>query len=77
LWKLQSQTLLPLLKIMGRTRSPMMFQALRSFIPSEDLLFAIIVVSVGMFVFSAPSWKHKRPKPRKKCPNKLIMALDL
>jgi len=30
-----------------------------------------------MFVLSAPPWKHKRPKPRKKCPDKLIMALDL
>jgi hypothetical protein len=28
-----------------------------------------------MFILSAPSLKHKRP--RKKCPDKLIMALDL
>jgi hypothetical protein len=26
---------------------------------------------------SAPSLKHKRRRPRKKCPDKLIMALDL
>jgi len=30
-----------------------------------------------MFGLSAPSWKLKRPKPRKKRPDKLIMALDL
>jgi len=30
-----------------------------------------------MFTISALSWKHKMPKPRKKCPDKLIMALDL
>jgi hypothetical protein len=30
-----------------------------------------------MFVLSAPFWKHRRPRPRKKCPDKLIMALDL
>jgi hypothetical protein len=30
-----------LLKIKGRTRLMMMFQALRSLIPSEDLLYAI------------------------------------
>jgi hypothetical protein len=32
------------LKIKGRTRSMMMFQALRSLIPSEDLPYAITVV---------------------------------
>jgi hypothetical protein len=52
-------------------------QALSSLIPSEDLLFAITVVSMGMFGLSAPSRKLKRPKPRKKRPDKLIMALDL
>jgi hypothetical protein len=31
-------------KIKGRTRSTMMFQALRSLIPSEDLLYATTVV---------------------------------
>jgi hypothetical protein len=30
-----------------------------------------------MFVRSAPFWKHRKPRPRKKCPDKLIMALDL
>jgi hypothetical protein len=30
-----------------------------------------------MFGLSAPSRKLKRPKPRKKRPDKLIMALDL
>jgi hypothetical protein len=30
-----------------------------------------------MFDPSALSWKHRKPKPRKKCPDKLIMALDL
>jgi hypothetical protein len=35
------QSLLPLLKIKGRTRSMMMFQALISLIPSEDLPYAI------------------------------------
>jgi hypothetical protein len=65
------------LKIKRRKRSTMMFQALRSLIPSEDLSFAITVVSVGMFALSAPFWKHKRPKLRKKCPDKLVMALDL
>jgi len=55
----------------------MMFQALSSLIPLEDLLFAIIAVSVGMYGLSAPSWKHKRPKPRKKCLDKLSMALYL
>jgi len=34
----------PLLKIKGRTRSMMMLQALRSLIPSKDLLYAIITV---------------------------------
>jgi len=38
-----------------RKMSMMMFQALRSLIPSEDLLFAITAVSVGMFGLSAPS----------------------
>jgi len=42
--KIKSQSLLPLLKIKGRTRSTMMFQALRSPIPSEDLLYATIAV---------------------------------
>jgi hypothetical protein len=55
----------------------MMFQALRSLIPSEDLLYAIIVVWVDMSDPSAPFWKHRKTRPRKKCPNKLIMALDL
>jgi hypothetical protein len=55
----------------------MMFQTLRSLIPSEDLLFAITAVSVGMFGLSAPSWEHKRPVSRKKCLDKFIMALDL
>jgi hypothetical protein len=32
------------LKIKGRTRSTMMFQALRSLIPSEDLIYAITAV---------------------------------
>jgi hypothetical protein len=54
-----------------------MFQALSSLIPSEDLIFAITAVSVGMFDLSAPSWMLKRPKPRKKRPDKLTMALDL
>jgi hypothetical protein len=74
---LQSHSFLQLLKINRRKRSMMMFQALSSLIPSEDLLFAITAVSVGMFGLSAPSWKHKRPKPKRKRPNKLIMALDL
>jgi hypothetical protein len=65
------------LKINRRKRSMTMFQALSSLIPSEDLLFAITAVSVGMFGLSAPSYKLKRPKPRKKRPDKLIMALDL
>jgi len=30
-----------------------------------------------MFVLSAPSWRLRKPKPRKKCPDRLIMALDL
>jgi hypothetical protein len=30
-----------------------------------------------MFVLSDPSWKLRKPRPRKKCPNRLIMALDL
>jgi len=77
LWSLQSQSFLPLLKINRRKRLMMMFQALSSLIPSEDLLFAITAVSVGMFRLSAPSWKLKRPKPRKKHPDKLIMAQDL
>jgi hypothetical protein len=77
LWSLQSQSFLPLLKINRRKRLMMMFQALNSLIPSEDLLFAIIAVSVGMFGLRAPSWKLKRPNPRKKRPDKLIMALDL
>jgi hypothetical protein len=55
----------------------MMFQALSSLIPSEDLLFAITAVSVGIYGLSAPSWKHKRPKPRKKCLDKLSIALYL
>jgi len=55
----------------------MMFQALRSLIASEDLLYAITVVWVGMSNPSAPSLKHKRQRPRKKCLDKLIMALDL
>jgi hypothetical protein len=54
-----------------------MFQALSSLIPSEDLLFAITAVLVGMFGLSAPSWKLKTLKPRKKRPDKLIMAQDL
>jgi hypothetical protein len=45
----------PLLKINRRKRSMMMFQALNSLIPSEDLLFAITTVLVGMFGLSAPS----------------------
>jgi chromosome segregation ATPase len=52
---LQSQSLLPLLKIKRRKRSTMMFQAFRSLIPSEDLPFAITAVSVGMFALSALS----------------------
>jgi hypothetical protein len=32
------------LKIKGRTRLMMMFQALRSLLPSKDLLYAIIAV---------------------------------
>jgi len=39
-----AESLLPLLKIKGRTRSMMMLQALRSLIPSEDLPYAIIAV---------------------------------
>jgi hypothetical protein len=77
LWSLQSQNFLPLLKINRRKRLMMMFQALSRLIPSEDLLFAITAVSVAMFGLSVPSWKLKRPKPRKKRPDKLIMALDL
>jgi hypothetical protein len=77
LWSLQSQSFLPLLKINRRKRLKMMFQAFSSLIPLEDFLFAITVVSVGMFGLSAPSWKLKRPKPRKKRPDKLIIALDL
>jgi hypothetical protein len=77
LWNLQSQSFLPLLKINRRKRSMMMFQALSSLIPSEDLIFAITAVSMGMFRLCALSWKLKRPKPRKKHPDKLIMALDL
>jgi hypothetical protein len=34
----------PLLKIKGRTRLMMMFQALKSLFPSEDLLYAITAV---------------------------------
>jgi hypothetical protein len=77
LWSLQSQSFLPLLKINKRKRLMMMFQALSSLIPSEDLLFAITAVSVGMFGLSAPSWKLKRSKTRKKRPDKFIMALDM
>jgi hypothetical protein len=66
-----------LLKINRRKRSMIMFQAPGSLIPLEDLPFAITAVSVGMFGLSAPSCKHKRPRPKRKCPNKLIMALDL
>jgi hypothetical protein len=65
------------LKIKRRTRLMMMFQALRSLIPSEDLLYATTAVWVGMSNPSAPSLKHKRRRPRKKCPDKLIMAQDL
>jgi hypothetical protein len=65
------------LKINRRKRSMMMFQALSSLIPSEDLIFAITAVSVGMLGLNAPSWTLKRPKPRKKCPDKLIMTLDM
>jgi hypothetical protein len=55
----------------------MMFQALKSLIPSEDLLYAITAVWVGISDPSAPSLKHKRWRPRKKFLDKLIMALDL
>jgi hypothetical protein len=65
------------LKINRRKRSLMMFQALSNLIPSEDLLCAIIVDSVDIYGLSAPSWKHKRLKPRKKCLDKLSMALYL
>jgi hypothetical protein len=65
------------LKINRRKRSMMMFQALSSLIPSEDLLFAITAVSVGIYGLSVPSWKHNGPKPRKKCVDKLSMALYL
>jgi hypothetical protein len=51
-------------------------QALRSLIPSEDLLYATTAVWVGMSDPSAPSLKHKKRRPRKKCPDQLIMALD-
>jgi hypothetical protein len=71
------QSFLPLLKINRRKRLMMMFQALSSLIPLEDLLFTITEVSVGMFGLSASSLKLKRPKPRKKRPDKLIMVLDL
>jgi hypothetical protein len=37
------QSLLPLLKIKGRTSSMMMFQAPRSLIPSEELPYSITV----------------------------------
>lgn len=30
-----------------------------------------------MFVLSAPFWKHRKPRSRKKCHDKQIMALDL
>jgi hypothetical protein len=43
------------MKINRRKRLMMMIQALSSLIPSEDLLFAIIAVLVGMFGLSAPS----------------------
>jgi hypothetical protein len=55
LWNLQSQSLLPLLKIKRRKRSTMMFQAFRSLIPSEYLPFVIVAVSVGMFALSSLS----------------------
>jgi hypothetical protein len=54
-----------------------MSQALRSLIPSEDLPYAITTVLVGMFGLSAPSSKLRKPRLRKKCPYRLIMALDL
>jgi hypothetical protein len=41
---LQSQSLPPLLKIKGRTKLMEMFRALRSLIPKENLLYAIITV---------------------------------
>lgn len=55
----------------------MMFQALKSLIASEDLLYAITAIKGGMSVHNAPSWEHRKPRPRKKCPYRLIMALDL
>jgi hypothetical protein len=55
----------------------MMSQALRSLIPSEDLPYAITAVLVGMFDLSAPSSKLRKPRPRKKCLDRLIMGLDL
>jgi hypothetical protein len=44
-----------LLKINRRKRLMMMFQAFSSLIPSEDLLFAITAVLMGMFGLSSPS----------------------
>jgi hypothetical protein len=44
----------PVIKDKKRKRSMMMFQALSSLIPSEDLLFAITAVSVGMYGLNAP-----------------------
>jgi superfamily II RNA helicase len=41
--------------LLSRYRSMMMFQALSRLIPSEDLLFAITAVSMGIYGLSAPS----------------------
>jgi len=30
-----------------------------------------------MFILSAPSWRLRKPRPRKRCPDRLIMALYL
>jgi len=77
LLSLQSLSLHPQLRINGRTNSMEMFRLLKSYLPSENLPYAIIAVLVGMSNPSAPFSKHKKQRSRKKCPDKQITAQDL
>jgi siderophore synthetase component len=67
----------PTVENKGKTSLMEMFRALRSPLPSEDLLYAIIAVLVDMSNPSAPYSKPRKQKSRKKCRGKQIMAQDL
>jgi hypothetical protein len=54
-----------------------MFWALRSPLPSVDLLYAITTILVGMSDPSAPYSKPRKQKSIKKFRGKQIMAQDL